>query len=420
MRIEDALSDSYPRIAPYLAAAFEGEPSVFEFTDESSSRRIRAAFTPDLREGTVEGVYILSMDITRESQARAALQQTRKRELAAQLTSGLAHDFSNLLTIILGSQAQLQRLNTLPDAAQGLVAATLSAARRGGTLLNRIADISGHRELHPRATDLRAFLADLATLAAPTLPRDIRLEIDSRVPDRSVMLDPGPLQDSLLNLILNARDACGPRGTIRLSVQIVRDTWLEFRVSDTGPGFSAQALEHALDPFFTTKGGEGTGLGLSMVYDSTKLAGGSVRLSNTTTGGEVRLRLPLVTAPDHAAPGLALLVEDSPDLRATIRDMLRGLGHSVIEAGSVDEALTLIDNLPEIGTVLSDISLEGGATGIDLMDRLPPDSPRTRVLMTSLPAGHPLHLEASRRAPVLAKPFAAPDLAALIGGRADV
>jgi len=420
MRIEDALGDSYPRIAPYLAAAFEGEPSVFEFTDEPSSRRIRAAFTPDLREGTIEGVYILSMDITRESQARAALQQTRKRELAAQLTSGLAHDFSNLLTIILGSQAQLQRLDTLPDAAQGLVAATLSAARRGGTLLNRIADISGHRELHPRATDLRAFLADLATLAAPTLPRDIRLEIDSRLPDGEVMLDPGPLQDSLLNLILNARDACGPRGTIRLIVQIVRDTWLEFRVSDTGPGFSAQALEHALDPFFTTKGGEGTGLGLSMVYDSTKLAGGSVRLSNTTTGGEVRLRLPLVTAPDHAAPGLALLVEDSPDLRATIRDMLRGLGHSVIEAGSVDEALTLIDNLPEIGTVLSDISLEGGATGIDLMDRLPPDSPRTRVLMTSLPAGHPLHLAASRRAPVLAKPFAAPDLAALIGGRADV
>ena len=150
-----------------------------------------------------------------------------------------------------------------------------------------------------------------------------------------------------------------------LSARCLRDTWLEFTVTDTGPGFSEQALEHALEPFFTTKGGEGSGLGLAMVYDMTKLAGGRVQLSNTDSGGRVTIRLPLRRAKGGAAPGLVLLVEDSPDLRGTIRDMLRADGHSVVEAASATEALALFRELPEISAILSDISLDGGETGLD-------------------------------------------------------
>jgi len=412
--IRSALGEmAYAAIQPHLDAAFYGTASVFEFNDEDSSRRIRAAFTPDRApDGQINGVYILSMDVTEETQARSALQQTRRRELAAQLTSGMAHDFSNLLTIIMGSQSRLQRM-TLRDDARNLVTATLSAAYRGGSLLNRLADITGAREWNPSPADLRALLTDLETLAAPALPAEINLTIRNAISHESLMLDTGMLQDSLLNLILNARDACGDAGTITLSVDAVQNTWAEFTVTDTGPGFSDAALDHALEPFFTTKGGEGTGLGLAMVYDMVKLAGGRIWIGNTPAGGQVSLRLPLRPAPASFAAGLVLLVEDSPDLRVGIREMLRDQGHAVIEAASVDEALALLDQLPDITLILSDITLEGDATGLDLLTRLPNGHPPCR-LMTSLPASHPLHKTGLEHGPVLMKPFTATGLFAFL------
>jgi signal transduction histidine kinase len=414
LNIHDALGDSaYAAIQPHLDAAFFGTASVFEFNDEDSSRRIRAAFTPDRApDGQINGVYILSMDVTEETQARSALQQTRRREMAAQLTSGMAHDFSNLLTIILGSQSRLQRMN-LPAEARDLVTATLSAANRGGTLLNRLADITGAREWNPVPADLRAVLSDLEMIAAPALPSDMILRIDNQIAQEALMLDTGMLQDSLLNLILNARDACGQSGEITLAVASVQNTWAEFTISDTGPGFSEAALEHALEPFFTTKGGEGTGLGLAMVYDMVKLAGGRIWISNTESGGQVQLRLPLRPAATRLLPGLVLLVEDSPDLRAGIRGMLRDQGHAVIEAASVDEALALLGQLPDITLILSDIALEGEGTGLDLLNRLPTGHPPC-LLMTSLPQDHPCHMAAAARVPVLMKPFTASGLFAFL------
>jgi signal transduction histidine kinase len=409
MHISETLgADAFARVRPHLEAALrEGRQSTFEFTDTLSSRRIRGVFTPDPLE---PGVYILSQDVTEETQARAALQQTRRREMAAQLTSGLAHDFSNLLTIILGMQSRLQRMDHDREA-QPLIEATLQAARRGGTLLERIADIASTRAWRPQPLALPDFLDDFTTLARSALPDAVALEV-SQTSVGVHMLDAGMLQDALLNLVLNARDACGTAGRISLAVTELRETWLEFTVSDTGPGFSEQALAHGLDPFFTTKGVEGSGLGLAMVYDMTKLAGGEMRLANAATGARVTLRLPLRRASGLPASGLVLLVEDSADLRASIREMLRPLGFSVIEAGSVTEAAALVRGLPEIAMVLSDIALGDGETGLALLDRLG-DKPLR--LMTALPADHPLHEAALARVPVLAKPFTQSELAGFLG-----
>lgn len=409
MHASEALGDSaYSQIKPHMESAFNGKPSVFEFNEHPSTRRIRVAFTPDDNEGAARGVYVLSMDVTEETQARVALQQTRRREIAAQMTSGLAHDFSNLLTIILGTQTKLQKME-LPEEARALIEATLGAARRGGTLLDNLADVTGPRVPKLEPTDVATFLFDLETLARPTVGQEVALIIENTIPDGAVLLDPSMLQDSLVNLVLNAAHACGQGGTILLIAELVQNTWVQFTVRDTGPGFSDEALTHALDPFFTTKGAEGSGLGLAMVYDMTKLVGGDIKIGNTDTGGQVVLRLPLRRAVQDATPGLALLVEDNPDLRGLIRDMLTDMKHTVIEAASVDEARVLLDQVPDITLVLSDISLEGDATGVDLIRELGRERVPT-YLMTSLPKSHDLYIEGAARAPVLPKPFTAAQL----------
>ncbi|WP_149140042.1 PAS-domain containing protein [Gemmobacter caeruleus] len=410
----EALGEAnFARIQPYLDKALAGEASVFEFSDDETGRRIRAAFTPDrLGEGPVNGVYILSMDVTAEAQARAALTQTRKRELAVQLTSGVAHDFANLLTIIMGLQSRMERL-ALPDDARALVTGTLAAARRGGVLLDRIASVSGRPSLKLGPTDLPALLDDLRLLATPTLPPQTRLEVHLGGPLPRLMLDAGALQDALLNLILNARDAMAAAGgLIRICARSLRDTWIEIRVEDDGPGFSPEALEHALDPFFTTKGGEGSGLGLSMVYDQVSLAGGSVRLINREGGGAtVSLRLPYRPVAEAQTPLVALLVEDDADIREAVRDLLRSLGHAVIEAASATEA-AMLTGVPGIGLVLSDIQL-GAESGVALVERLIAEGhPARLLLMSALPPGDPRR--AGAPVPVLGKPFDAVALAAAI------
>lgn len=417
LHAKDALGvEAYEKIQPYLEKALLGEVNVFEFSHEGSGHRIRVALNPDHSEdGQINGVYILSMDVTKETQARAALMQTHKRELAAQLTSGLAHDFANLLTIILGLQSRLKRLEELPQKALELTAATTSAARRGGVLLDRIANMSGRREMRPVTTDLRTFLADLRILTEPSLPDGIALDIDAKALSYPLLIDTGSLQDSLLNLILNARDAIGDKpGAIRVEAKPVRDTWLEITVSDTGAGFSDKALSHAFDPFFTTKGGEGSGLGLSMVYDLTNLAGGRVDLSNSAHGANVTLRLPLRKASQSLKSRLVLLVEDSAEIRQSVREMLIDLGHAVIEAETVAEAETLAD-VPGIDLILSDISLPGDQTGIDLLDTLAARgiTAETR-LMSSLPPDDKLRENAMKRAALLPKPFTKEELAAFL------
>ncbi|WP_417600615.1 PAS-domain containing protein [Pararhodobacter oceanensis] len=421
----DALGpETYTRILPFMERGLAGEASVHEFTHEASGRRLRAAFTPDpgipSPQGHMQGggIYILSTDITEETQARAALMQTRKRELAAQLTSGLAHDFSNLLTIILGLQGKLQHLPGLEPEALELVGATLASARRGGTLLQRIGEISGARVLRPEPTNIAQLLEELRMVTTPSLPDCTLLTLTVEPGFQPMLLDRAAVYDSLLNLILNARDAMGSSGgTLHLIARRVRDTWLELAVEDDGPGFSEEALKRAWEPFFTTKGGEGSGLGLAMVYDQASLAGGSVRVTNRPEGGaRVTLRLPLQPVAETAdsKAHLVLLVEDNAEIRTYVRESLLALGHQVVEAESAADAEPLAA-LPEVGMVLSDIQLRGLETGVALLQRLRARQPELPLgLMTSLPASDALRRRAAQEFDILPKPFDAAALARFI------
>ncbi len=407
--------EAYARISPHFQRAFNGEANVFEFTHEGSGRRIRVALTPDRDEetGQITGIYILSMDITEEAQARAALTQTRKRELAAKLTSGVAHDFSNLLTIILGLQSRLARMDIQEDAKE-LVQATTAAARRGGTLLDRIASISGKRDAQFEATDVPDLLRGVETLAQPTLPEDVTLTITHHGLDDPVVLDPGAVQDGLLNLIINAGHAIGSGpGQITISARPIKETWVEFVVQDTGTGFSEEALTHALDPFYTTKGSAGSGLGLSMVYDQTTVAGGHVKIANAPEGGAiVSIRLPMRRPAHPISPRLVLLIEDRPEIRETVREMLVEMGHQVVEAASTEEAAGLMA-VDGIGLILSDVILEGTQTGPEFLKELQATGCKIpMLLMTSLPKDDPRRANAAF--PVLHKPFSKGELATFL------
>jgi CheY-like chemotaxis protein/anti-sigma regulatory factor (Ser/Thr protein kinase) len=256
-------------------------------------------------------------------------------------------------------------------------------------------------------------------MAAASLPPGLELDLSCEPDLPAVWLDPGAVQDSLLNLILNARDAMAPAGCGTIRVRAVRtgDTWLDLVVEDDGPGFSAEALRRGLDPFFTTKGGEGSGLGLSMVFDHASLAGGSVKLANRPGGGaSVVLRLPYRPVAERtggAIQGLmVLLVEDSPEIRAEVRDMLCAQGHSVIEAASAAEAEALA-RIEGLGLLLSDLNLAGDETGLALAQRLAAAG-LPAGLLTSLPPEDPLHRAASAEFPVLAKPFGPEALAGFL------
>ncbi len=413
--------DVHAVIAPAFERTLNGEAPVLEFEHKDSGRFIRLALTPDRSaDGPIEGAYLLSMDVTEEVNARHALTHTRRRELAAQLTSGLAHDFSNLLTIILGQTEQLMQLDTLSTEAAEIGATIKSAAKRGGALLDGLSQLDARRTLENRPVEIVQFVERFANLAQAAVPSDIAFEVVNEVSDRFLMLDEGFAQDTLLNLVLNATDAIEGSGKIGVYLRQTGSARLEFTVVDTGPGFSDDALKNAFAPFFTTKTGKpGRGLGLSSAFDFAKSSNGNIRISNGQTGGAiVTIRLPYITA-EPAAPGVVLLIEDSDELRKTIRGYLRRMGHAVIETDSAAEALILAE-LPDITQIVTDLMLGDGPTGHDVLQQLRSAGNDTPALViTGLDAANELRRTVAQSFPVLQKPFDYNALAAHLQGTQD-
>jgi signal transduction histidine kinase len=418
MHFEQALGqEAYSNIRPHFEKALEGHSSSLEFSLKDSGKQIRVAFTPEVdSKDQVIGVYLLSMDLTEEANARRALTHARRRELAAQITSGLAHDFSNLLTIILGQQNKLEAIENLPDTVKENVATTKTAALRGGALLDGLSQIDASRSLTIRPVYFTNLINSIQQLAHAAVSSDIELEIQNKIGARYLMLDQGFTQDALLNLVLNANEATQSSGKISVSVTHV-DNWLEFIVKDTGCGFSEQALQNVFTPFFTTKkGSAGRGLGLATVFDFAKISGGRVDVENSKKGGaKVSLRIPYVEA-SSVKPGVVLLVEDNIEIRETIRDALRKIGHSVLEANSAEEALNL-SRISDVTHIITDLMLEGEMTGYDLAKSLR-DCGKTMPIfvVTALPKGNALRQQASKSFPVLHKPFSDTELTSLFQG----
>ena len=405
LHMQDVLGASiWTHVAPRLARVLRGEADVSEFRDEGSGRFIRLAMTPDPGpDGDIEGAYILSTDVTEEVTARNALTYARRRELATQLTSAMAHDFSNLLTIIMGEHARLEAIDNLDDRVRAIADTIKSAAKRGAELVKRLNAVSPHQSLDPTSVNLAAFFSSFAPLAQAAVADRVNLTVTNDVPDARLILDAGFAQDALLNLVINASEACGRSGAIVVSSTRTPDGQLQLQVTDDGPGFDAQALEQAVNPFYSSKGRKlGRGLGLTSAYDFAKSSGGILKYRNRPEGGaEVTIRIPYIV-PAPLENRLVLLVDDDPDVRQTVRGYLRRDGHDVIEAESLQEArqLMAIDGL---GLVVTDLDIGGTGTGLDVAAAAPQGLPV--IIITGLPQGDPLRRQAERTHPVLGKPF---------------
>ena len=374
---------------------------------------------------------------------QAELAQAQKMEAVGQLTGGIAHDFNNLLTVILGNLELLQiHAAEQPNLLRHIDSA-IAATARGGALTQRLLAFSRRQSLHPVPIDVTELLRGMEELLRRTLGEDIRIEIAAPPDLWSCTVDPNQLESAILNLALNARDAMPLGGDLLMTLANRRavsgvagisdgpNDYVELRIRDTGRGIAPDVLPHVFEPFFTTKGpGEGSGLGLSMVYGFVHQSGGRVVLTSALgEGTTVAILLPRavdgqdtldspVNRTTLTGRGQTILViEDDPGVTTVVSDGLRELGYRVIHVATGEAALHRLDDPEPVDLVLSDVVLPGGLSGLDIEDAFRQRRPQLRFLFMSGYAQDEIdrrdtHL-GEGRAPIdiLRKPFQLTDLA---------
>jgi CheY-like chemotaxis protein len=309
-------------------------------------------------------------------------------EAIGQLTGGVAHDFNNLLAVILGN-AELLDLRSREN--NGLVQAIIHAAMRGEELTYRLLAFSRQQPLQPRSIDLAALVAGMSDILERALGEMIEIETFAESGLWMARADAGQVENTLLNLANNARDAMVGGGKLRIECANVRGDeataaqtseaiagdYVMLAVSDTGVGMSEAVLERVFEPFFTTKDvGEGSGLGLSMVYGFAKQSDGHVIIdSKAGKGTTVKLFLPrskdaavqagkaVTDRIPHGRGEVVLVIEDDPDVRELAAGILDSLGYRVITAPTADTARTVLEETERIDLVLSDVVLPAGTSG---------------------------------------------------------
>jgi signal transduction histidine kinase/HAMP domain-containing protein len=323
------------------------------------------------------GFVTLYSDLTERRDVESQLRQAQKMEVLGQLTSGVAHDFNNLLTAIIGNVYLLQISEQMSERDRRLAERVGKAADRGATLTSRLLAFARRQNLTPRSVEIDALITDLADLMEYSVGSAISLRLDLEAGAQCVWVDKAQLENALLNLVINARDAMPDGGELRLATRVEPERQaVRIDVSDTGQGMDEGTLERIFEPFFTTKG-LGNGLGLSIVYGFVMQSGGHIAArSSLGRGTTFELSLPLArteakaadatpaTAAEHLPPQRVLLVEDDADVRAAMCEMLAALGHETLVAKSADEALALLSQ--PVSLVISDVDLGGPVNGADL------------------------------------------------------
>ena len=391
--------------------------------------------------------HIVGRDLTDQHRVEEQLRQSQKMEAVGQLTGGIAHDFNNLLTGISGSLELLEnrinqgRLNDVPR----YVAAAQGASKRAAALTHRLLAFSRRQTLDPKPTDANRLIAGMEELVRRTIGPAVHLEVVAAGGLWATLVDPPQLENALLNLCINARDAMPDGGRITvetankwLDAHGARDRDLEpgqyvsICVSDTGTGMAPEVIEKAFDPFFTTKPiGQGTGLGLSMIHGFVRQSGGQVRIySELGIGTTMCLYLPrhygeaenpdavpdLSRAPRAGQGETVLIVDDEPTVRLLVTEVLEDLGYTAIEAADGATGLKVLQSDVRIDLLVTDVGLPGGMNGRQVADAARVTRPDLKVLFITGYAENAVlgngHLEPGME--VLTKPFVMEALASRI------
>lgn len=398
-----------------VARKLAGETETIYDLEILTKQGERVAFEVNTRlicqNGRPVGVQGIARDITERKHLEARLRQSQKLEAVGQLAGGVAHDFNNLLTVILGySEMMLHRLDQDNPLHRNLIEIK-KAALRAGSLTRQLLAFSRKQVLQPKVIDLNAVVADMGKMLLRLIGEDLELVTDLKPSLARVKADPGQIEQVLLNLAVNARDAMPRGGTlsiktenvlmddelVRKYVSVAPGPHVMLTVSDTGHGMDADTQARAFEPFFTTKeSGKGTGLGLATVYGIVKQSGGNIWLySELGKGTTFKIFLPRVddTAADQEivarqqpVPGgteTLLLVEDEEQVRLIIRQALEKQGYKVLSAANGEEALQLAeDQATEISLLLTDVVMPQ-MSGRELAERLLTMRPQLGVLYMS-------------------------------------
>ena len=361
---------------------------------------------------TPQGFTVFFRDVTELKSMGDQLAQAQRMESVGRLTGGIAHDFNNLLTVVVGGAEALEDEPGLTDEGREMLGLVASAASRGAELTHQLLAFARKQPLAPQVVDIaeriRAMTPLLSRAIGPGIAAVPRLE--EGLP--SALVDPGQLENALLNLAINAGDAMPTGGTLTISAEladldegystmhpeVTPGSYILITVGDTGTGIPGENLPHIFEPFFTTKAvGEGSGLGLAMVWGFAKQTGGHVSVySEEGLGTIVRLYLPLAT--DRAAiadtplprpdkpprgSGHILLAEDDPLVQQFAAERLRENGYTVTVASTGVEALELLDGIENLDLLFTDVIMKGGVSGRDLADEVLTRRPGTPVLFAS-------------------------------------
>ena len=356
----------------------------------------------------------ITRDMTEKRVAEEQMRQAQKMEAIGQLTGGVAHDFNNILTVISGNVETMQRqLDPNDQRLQRLAATAMRGVERATILTHRLLAFSRRQPLDPKPLDINRLIVGMSDLLARTIGEHIRVETVMSAGLWQISVDPNQLENAVLNLAVNARDAVLGLGNLTLETantfldedyaaaheEVRAGQYVMLAVSDTGQGMTQDVMRKAFEPFFTTKGiGEGTGLGLSQVYGFVKQSGGHIKIySEPGEGTTVRLYFPRVrtahsgevqtreatTVPSARDTETILVVEDDEDVRAHSTDILRELGYLVFEAKEGDEALSLLATKPGIQLLFTDVGLPGPFNGRQLADEARKRCPELKILFTT-------------------------------------
>jgi two-component system NtrC family sensor kinase len=361
----------------------------------------------------------LQKEVARRERTELALRQSQKMEAVGRLTGGIAHDFNNLLTAILGNvDLALRRVPEGDERLKRTLNSARQASQRAATLIQRLLAYSRQHPLEEKAVDLNRLVQGMSELLRRSIGESVTVETVLAGGLWKTAIDPNQLENAILNLAINARDAMPEGGKLTIETantyldeaysaaqagEVEPGQYVMLAITDSGTGMTKEVIERAFEPFFTTKpSGVGTGLGLSMVYGFIKQSGGHIKIySELDEGTTIKLYLPRLTdetsiepwnPPEtHSAPGpdaeplkeTILLVEDDEEVNRFATEVLREEGYDVISTHEGPSALRLLDANPQIRMLFTDVVLPGGMNGRQIADEAVRRRPELKVLFAT-------------------------------------